>query len=88
MTVVRLPTRKQDWPLAAIETRHDRAGARIIATAPNHNERVEVPYPGSGLTLAMAHRAAAAEFAGLLGWDVDRMVGGFTRRGFVFVFDQ
>ncbi len=76
--------------MVAIETKYvgprDRTGARIIASTES-GHRVVIPYPHE-LSGEAAHRKAAMELCRrkMSGGDCGKMIGGGTKKGYVFVF--
>jgi hypothetical protein len=76
--------------MVAIETKYvgprDRTGSRIIATTES-GHRVVISYPQE-LSGEAAHRKAAVELCRrkLRGGNCDRLIGGGTKKGYVFVF--
>ena len=73
--------------MKAIETRYagptDTRGSRIIATDSDGNRAV-ISYPHE-LSGEAVHRAAADALCTKMHW-AGQMVGGCTKRGYVFVF--
>lgn len=76
--------------MIAIETKYhgptNTRGARITATTESgHRVSVSYPYEKSGMD---AHRVAAMELCRtrLRGGDCNRLIGGGTKDGYVFVF--
>lgn len=75
--------------MKAIETRYhgptDFKGARIIADDGDGNRAI-ISYP-YGLSGEDVHRAAAVALCDKMNWlGAETLVGGATRRGYVFVF--
>jgi len=76
--------------MVAIETKYvgprDVRGSRIVATS-GSGARVVVSYD-DGLSSEQNHRHAAAELCRrkLRGGNCDRLIGGGTKNGYVFVF--
>ncbi len=76
--------------MVAIETKYvglrDVRGSRIIATTES-GHRVVIPYPHE-LSGEAAHRKAAVELCRrkMHGGDCDKLIGGGTKSGYVFVF--
>lgn len=75
--------------MKAIETHYvgptDFKGARIVANDGDGN-RVSISYPHE-LSGEEVHRAAAVALCDKMGWaGADTLIGGATKRGYVFVF--
>lgn len=75
--------------MKAIETKYlgptDFKGSRIVADDGDGN-RVTISYPYE-LSGEEVHRAAAVALCEKMGWSgADTLVGGSTKRGYVFVF--
>ncbi len=75
--------------MKAITTRYmgptNTRGARILATDVDKN-RVTIPYPYE-LSGQDVHQAAAKALCEKMGWEGE-LIGGSTKRGYVFVFDS
>lgn len=73
--------------MKAIETHYlgstDRRSSRIVASDSDGN-KVTIPYPGE-LDTEKAHRKAAYILKNKMGWH-GKLVGGSTKKGYVFVF--
>jgi len=80
----------ENFEMQTIETKYVGAtnykGSRIIATASGNDIKVSIPYD-SGQTDENMHMTAAIALCNKIGWE-GKMIGGHSKHGMVWVFDE